>query len=275
MTTPTTVTFLVNNLLDRLETGLTPTTTMVFPVSNLKDRAVQNVARFLGVTDTILTINLGTAQTIGAVAWVFTNLRAGATVEVRVGTTNVFLSGTVVGTVTIDRPTLITGGKDFHLVHYVLFTPVSRQYVFLKLNDPGNPDNFTDLGRVFVGPTVSFPLSWPGGANFRNDYELRWVDDGTKHVTAGGQLVPSALPPRRQVSFEVSYLKEVEIYPAFFRLLGQIGTDLDIWVLLRPGDPPPLCFDQAIYGQLMEGGGFRHPLFPFVNTNQIVIQESR
>ena len=247
--------FLVDNRLDNTATVLSSNQTVQAALTNLKTPDRKDFTRLNGTTNVQITVDLGSAQSIQAIAWVYSNMRNGATVEIRHSTDNFSANDVLLATVTIVRPTVIQGGIEFFLHHNYLFDTLSKRYWRLVLADSGNPDGYLTLGRLFVGAYVettndiSFPWSW------------KPVFRSQRTETAGGTPLGERLPPARE--YTAAYennLVEADLYNTLHDMFMQVGDGLDIWLVPFPNNATK-NFRAALYGRFLVGPEFSAPFY--------------
>ncbi len=113
----------------------------------------------------------------------------------------------------IDR--LVSSQQDGQASRYseINMTSKSCRYIDLEINDVDSGNQYIDIGRLFIGTTLSprFNFNWGHGIGFNTD-------------------LPRV---RRTLSFTMSWLEDRE-FALFYDALSKLGTEKDFWLSLYP-----------------------------------------
>lgn len=261
---------LVNNLVTAPVTTISTNQPVLVSLNNLKNTNRQKVVRLGGVANVQLTYDLGSAQNVSAFALVGTNLRNGATIELRHSTDNFAANNILLTTLTYSKPTSITGGHAVEWVHFYLFDSLSKRYWRTVSNDVGNPDSYTDFGVMGWFPAVEFTRNMDYGWN------LRVVDPSETIRSVGGVPHSDRRKPWREFSCDVKFLSSAESWATFFPLMLQLGTSQDFFVVPFPLATDGLQYAATLYGRFVSGPGLTAEITQIktYSSNQIVIAES-
>jgi hypothetical protein len=239
---------------------LTPSSEVAtLPARNVQDRLRQRVWRTTGLTDEYLIADLGTPgnpedvrPAVTALVLINHNLTRRATVTLQAAPTNNFIAPLISEThnAWIDIIGAGEGGAggppgaggvifDCHRAWYAP-NPIRVIYLnsdpleekgFWKLafNDPGNPDGYIQVGRIFLTSFDEYKCDWayPYGAG--------GIDDSIVDYSPGGQPWTDRRPVRRSLRFGWNgRFSDEDKYWRFYFMMLQVGFSRD-WVI----DPIP------------------------------------
>lgn len=126
-----------------------------YPITNLRNRYLSQVARTSNAlaTSSIITVDLGTASSIGVVALISHNLTPSATVRIR-GANN---SG-------MTSPVYDSGNVGIyeHTDYAASFSSAYARYWKIDIVDTANPAGYIQIGRLFIGQRFkpTFNCDW-------------------------------------------------------------------------------------------------------------------
>lgn len=206
------------------------------PATNLIDPRISTVWRAqAGVTSTYVIADLGALHAVDTVALLWTTLTAGATVRVRLSTTdasgaagNAHDSGTIAGQAEPQYP---------HVLYYLPF-PVNARYVRVDITDTSAP--WLQAARLLAGarwnPTHNYTIGWRDAA----------VDDAQITTVWGGGEWRDRRAVRRRVRITIPALPQAEALQHGLALqrLGRAG---DVLFVFDVADRSPR---RAIFGRL-------------------------
>jgi hypothetical protein len=115
-----------------------------YPITNLQNRYLAQKARTSNAltTSSVITIDMGSAQTIGVVALIANNLTNSATVRIR-GANNSAMTS----------PLYDSGAVNVyeHTDYATSFTPAYARYWRIDIADSSNAAGYIEIGRLFLG----------------------------------------------------------------------------------------------------------------------------
>lgn len=204
------------------------------PLSNLQDRRLAKVARSTNddAASTQFDLDLGTARTVRVVALVGHNFSSAATVEVDAGSSQGSTSAHN-GSALAAYPSGETAETLEGLtLAYLLILPadVSARWWRVKIVDTSNPDNYVQIGRLFVAPAYQPTIN--------ASYGLRegWEDDSVSHHSDGGATLHRERRKRRTASFALAEITENEALVNVFPLQHRQGTTRQCYYIFDPAD---------------------------------------
>ena len=182
-----------------------------YPLTNLKNRYLNQAARSnnLLAASTVFSMDLGQLQKIGLFALVSHNLTRDATVRIQGSNSATF------STLLYDSAALsVYSGSDYAIT----FPQVESRYWRVTIYDPGNPDGYVAIGRVFVGwrfkPTNN--IDWTPSISVESDTQVK--------KALGGPEYFEERPNRRVWQGKWSWLNDFEAYNVYLTI--QRGTDI-------------------------------------------------
>ncbi len=235
------------------------------PLANLQKQQPTTIARTTNDAEssTKLTADLGSRQNIKVVALIHHNLSSSATWRVEISNVSDFSaleadSGTIdaVDTLeaygTLDWGDFTWGGKltDTELeafnpiAFYFLETPENARYVRITIQDTDNPDNYVEMGRVFIAPAFA-PSS-------NVEYGLRagFIDNSRSVISRGGQVYVDSVPARRRFDFRFHHMTENEAYTGANEMQRVSGLSGDVLMAIDVDDTTHRM-RQSCYGRLI------------------------
>lgn len=235
--------WLFNNKLLRTASVLSSNVSMTLPLSNLKLPQRSRVARFAGVANIELGIDLGSAQAVNMVAWAGSNLRTNAFFQVSHNSVNTYATSTLALAGSHVRTVQEPGGLALDQVNFALFDTATARYWWLYLDDNGNPDGYLNLGVLALGTFVEFD------PNFNRDLAIGFEHRGRIERTAGGTPVTDRLLSPRQLSLSYDGMTSAQAWNNLVSRLQQMaGTD--IWFIPFPLATGNEKYETALYGQV-------------------------
>ncbi|ATH77805.1 hypothetical protein CLM76_09455 [Vreelandella venusta] len=246
------------------------------PLTNLHDPTFAEQARTVGLAtaNTQLLATLGRFRPIGVVALAAHNLTASArwrvTVYYDAEATSIAHQSewrrvwpAVYSTLELEFEYDNWWGGEFSDDDRQNFTPLATLFlpqshvaraVRIEMDDPGNPEGFITLGRVFVGGlwqpdyNMSYGCQW--GYEIDTTFETAGNADRTRY--------PDVATPKRTVSFALEHLSQEEGFRralAIDRTLGLHGE-----ILYAEGtQATPESFAKTFIGQQMQINALTHP----------------
>lgn len=190
-----------------------------------------------------LIFDLGSAQSVGLMAALGTNLTSAATVQIRASTAD----PTVTASLLYDSGVVAAGVKAGYGASYKSFNAVSARYWRLDFADATVPDNL-QVGRVFIGPkwTISTGNGERGGQAY--DWSVMADDLSVIERNSFGQTYIDRQGKPRVLQFTLDWMDEAEMYGNAFRLSYEQGLTGD--VLAIPDTASAYISEQAVFGQL-------------------------
>jgi len=190
-----------------------------YPLTNIKTRYLYQRARStddLATSSTII-IDTGENQNIGVVALIRTNLTTNATVRIQ-GYSNAGLT-----TLTYDSTALpvYEGGEWAH--H---FTPTAARYFKVTISNPGNPDGYIELGRVFIGWRFMPEVCTDWGLNINVESKTAVLE-----ALAGPEYFDSR-PNRRIVTGQWSWLTQAEAHGVYLSILREQDIEKEVYLMM-------------------------------------------
>lgn len=204
------------------------------PLTNLQDRRIAKVARSTNddAASTQFDLDLGSARTVRVVALIGVNFSSAATVEIEGGTsqgaTDVYNGTAVAGYPAGETAESLDGLTLSYLL--VLPSNLSARWWRVKIVDTSNPDNYVQIGRLFVAPV------WQ--PTYNADYGLvqGWEDDSRSEYSEGGATLHVERRKRRTLTFTLSEIAEAEAMANHFPIQHRQGTTRQMYVIFDPAD---------------------------------------
>lgn len=266
--------FLVDNYVDR------SATTLSVPTNQIIEASLAYLQRFdwrlqsrIAGTTVNFRFNFGSALPVSAFAFKGTNMRNGATVTLKYGSTdNGTLFNTTAATITLFSPTVRANGLPLTYAHGAFFNAaITKQYWDVTCTDSGHPSNALSLGRVFLGPSLEFeradeqPLSVNLGAT------MQITDNTTVETSAAGSPHATRLPTSRDYTFDLLQMtadSAVELE----EIQEQFGRSVPVWLFPYPNDAL-LRYRKAVYGYFINFGSSQPQRAEVFNASQITLRE--
>ncbi len=192
-----------------------------YPLTNIKTRYLYQRARSTDdlATSSTMVIDTGENQTIGVVALVRHNISTNGTVRIR-GYEDSGLT-----TLAYDSTALpVYAGDDF--AH--AFTPTAARYWQIVIDDGGNPDDYIEIGRVFIGWRFDPETCIDWGASIGVESKTEVME-----ALAGPEYFDSR-PNRRIVSGQWSWLTQAEAHGVYLNIMRQQDVEKEVFVMLDP-----------------------------------------
>jgi hypothetical protein len=194
-----------------------------YPLTNIKTPYLFQKARTSNTlaTSSVIIIDCATAQTLGVMALISTNLTINATVKVQSSDVSDFAS------TTYDSGWLtVYDYSDFA----VSFTPIAARYWKISISDTGNADGYIEIGRVFLGWQFKPSINIDFGASIGVE------SDTTSMRALGGPDYFDARPNRRVWRGTWSWLTEPEAYTVMMNILRSQDIDKEVYLMEDDSD---------------------------------------
>ena len=190
-----------------------------YPLTNIKTRYLYQRARSTDdlASSSTMVIDTGENQNIGVVALIRTNLTTNATVRIY-GYTDAGLTA-----LTYDSTALpvYDGGEWAH--H---FTPTAARYFKIVISNPGNPDGYIELGRVFIGWRFMPEVCTDWGLNITVESKTAVLE-----ALAGPEYFDSR-PNRRIVTGQWSWLTQAEAHDVYLSILREQDVEKEVYLMM-------------------------------------------
>lgn len=150
----------------------------------------------------------------------------------------VFDSGTLLADVPKNLGDLVWGKDPLGISTYTNWETATRAIWFdetyvavsgrLTVSNPGNPDGYLEIGRIYAGETFSPTINADLGHVFQ------WETDVKAQPTAGGTVHTLDAATYRRLTFNLSHLSPGD-RSGFSDLTRTLSTHKDFFLALRPG----------------------------------------
>lgn len=253
------------------------------PITNLQNRQVQKVARTAGValSDTVITADFGTAQSINCIALVVHNLSESAKVRITAASNSGFTSpeyqspwievwpaGLInahlleweddnfwLGTMSAEQ----RAGYNAPFLH-VLPAPIYMRYWRIEIDDVGNPAGYVQVGRLFAAK------SWQPQYNMAYGAALGFEDPSETVTSLGGAEYFDVRGRYRVHRFALEVLSKDERYTYIHELQRLVGTTGEVLVVPNPADPSTLI-QRSFVGRLRKLDAPAQPHYRIFSAN--------
>jgi hypothetical protein len=197
-----------------------------YPLTNVKTRYLYQRARSTDdlATSSTMVIDTGENQTIGVVALIRHNISSNGTVQI-LGYENAGLTELAYDSTELS---VYPGGEFAHA-----FTPVAARYWKIIIDDSGNPDDYIELGRVFIG--------WKFEPEVCTDWGMSiGVESQTTVMQAlAGPEYFDSRPNRRIVTGQWSWLTQAEAHGVYLSILREQDVEKEVYAIFDPDTPFP------------------------------------
>jgi hypothetical protein len=190
-----------------------------YPLTNIKTRYLYQRARSTSAlaTSSTMVIDTGENQNIGVVALIRTNLTTNATVRIY-GYTDVGLTA-----LAYDSTALAVYDGDEWAHH---FTPTAARYFKIVISNPGNPDGYIELGRVFIGWKFEPEVCTDWGMSIGVESKTAVLE-----ALAGPEYFDSR-PNRRIVTGQWSWLTQAEAHGVYLSILREQDVEKEVYLMM-------------------------------------------
>lgn len=232
------------------------------PVSNLQLAPRARAMRTTGVADQKVLGDLASGQVADGFSLARHNLSSVATVKLRLfdaaGQTGTLVYDS--GDVKVSEP--IAAGvfragvdpwgdneSDYDVIFTHWFSAVAYRSFEITIKDPLNPDGYFQVGRMFLGLSLSPSVNYAYGA------KLAWVEDTKQERTAGGSLRSEGSEGYRRFDIDLNHLNKAdrEVFASAFR---RVGKRQDILIAGYPEEPGALAVDYTLVAKLTAGNSY-------------------
>lgn len=239
------------------------------PRSNIQDRRLSKLARTTAAGAS-LTIDLGSAKTIGILAIAAHNFSSAATIRLEgddasgfsslnydSGTISAYPTGSIPQELleweddnfwlgTISEEAIAGYRSPFILV--IPSKPVLR-YWRITIADASNPDGYTQMGRVFIGD------AWTSEYNYSFGASLKFSDPTVVMESLGGEEYFDVRKNPREHEFTLQFLSETEAYARVIDMQRYAGVSGEVLVVPNSDDTSN-GFRRNFLGRMVDLGGF-------------------
>lgn len=190
-----------------------------YPLTNIKTRYLYQRARSTDelATSSTMVIDTGENQFIGVVALVRHNISTNGTVRIY-GYSDEALSEEVYDSGALT----VYGGGEF--AHH--FTPVDGRYWKIVIDDGGNPDDYIEIGRVFIGWRFLPEVCTDWGLNITVESKTAVLE-----ALAGPEYFDSR-PNRRIVTGQWSWLTQAEAHGVYLSILREQDIEKEVYLMM-------------------------------------------
>lgn len=219
------------------------------PLANLQDRRPTRVARSLDASpgNTFVSIDLGSARPVRAVGIVNHNLSQAATLRLRASLASDLSAPQHDETIpawslTFDEDLpweadnwwTGTAGDEYvrhpWVVAWMLPATISPRYLRIDIDDPGNPDGYVQLGRLFVGPAFQPALNASYGL------ADQWQDTGSTERGLSGAVFATAGRRYRTTQMTLDWLEAGDEASRWWEMQRAAGRTGEVLYLPYPHD---------------------------------------
>lgn len=124
--------------------------------------------------------------------------------------------------------------------------PVYGRYVWVYVEDVGNPNGYIDIGRFLAGQ------AWSPARNINFGAQINWIDPSPVRRSRYGRRFSEELPKYRTVDMQFGLLTQAEAIGASFDILRKVGKTGDLFYVEDPQADPSLRFRTSVYASLVE-----------------------
>ncbi len=174
---------------------------------------------------------------VNALTWrgaclVNTNLTSGASVVF-----TLYYFGSSVASITTAGP-----ANGYGQVVAIFSSDLIGDYLTISIDDPGNPDNFINIGGAFAGPMWSPATGITYGTTYGS------TNNTSKSISRGGQEFRNLLYRQRVWVIEFDSVLDIEAWNNLGELdrISAVGGN----VLLVPNTQSAFVFQEAVFGTL-------------------------
>lgn len=220
---------------------LTPSSQLsTLPASNLKNPLPTCVWRTSGKTSENLVIDLGSAQQAALVALIGYNLTSAAAVTLQANSSDAWSS-----------PPFSQSLQHHGSIIIKFFDSAQYRYWRLLLADPDNPDDFIQLGRLWLG------RYFQPDRDFSKDLSIDTVDPSIITYTASGAKLATLRTPYRRLKISFPSTQQKNTFDPF---LSAVGLSQDFIVALDPENLvwPDGLHDYTLYCHLAADPDWSH-----------------
>lgn len=222
------------------------------PLSNLQDRRLGQLARSATAStgDSWFDADFGATRLFKVAALVNHNLSVAAQYRIRLsldpnfidsvadsGWTDVWPVVYPFGSLPWGSPSWWAGkypadqiGRYTGAVVFVLSSLTAAQYLRVEISDPGNPDGFVQIGRLFVAD------GWQPTRNMTYGASLAWEDRTQVQEALSGAEYFDTRPPVRVARFGLEAMTESEAMSQAFELQRAMGVSGEVLFIWDPAD---------------------------------------
>lgn len=223
--------------------------TVGLPLANLKTDELFNTARSsdAALSSTKVTVDFGSATSIGALIAGPVNLSAAALFRVRGSTSNTFPSGYTSGWLShgVLAAELDTE-RRLNIIH-VLAAAQSYRYWQIEVDDTANSDGYVEIGRLFMPTLLAPTVNYGQGNN-----GLGWEDRTRREETLSGVSNRSRRRNRRIFEFGIDFLPESEAYGSVYQFERTVGFDKLVFVMPDPTATGAALQARSFWGTVRE-----------------------
>ncbi|MEO3389516.1 hypothetical protein, partial [Mesorhizobium sp. CAU 1741] len=160
-----------------------------------------------------------------------------------------------------------TQGQTAVFLH-LLPSIVQARYWRINIIDQFNPDDYIDIGRVFIGaPFLNPSINMSYGAS------LAYEDSTTVETAISGAKFFDPKEPIRVTRFQLGYLSKDESYAQALELTRLAGTSKEVLVILDPTETTYRSV-QSFVGRLRQLNPMEMVMFNY-NSMAFEIEELR
>lgn len=151
------------------------------------------------------------------------------------------------------------------LFTYILTAVLIPVSIKVEIFDTGNPDNYVEFGRVFIGESFQPFVNMQLGANigFSINTEIELAQDNTEYY--------DRKRPRRVASFTLPTLKEDEAFSKLFSMQRTQGIDKEILFVYR-NTQDSVMFSRTFLGRLQQTDPINQPYLDRYSTQINLIE---
>jgi hypothetical protein len=234
-----------------------------FPVSNIQNPFRSKRVRTAdGTTTLAIVFDLQTAEAIDSVVFLWPKedgiqLSGSAVIKIQANATNTWTSPSVDQTLTIS--------DDYVMASHYFTSDQSYRYWRAYISDPGNGNDYVELGIVWLGKSMSLP-------NAQNGFSYDLQDRSKVTTNDFGHSYVDEFPLQASLEFTYQFLDyaDVQTLENAFR---QNGTKDPVLVVI---DAEEAVFDKdhmVVYGRFSSKFGLKHYSYDILNPTGITITE--
>jgi len=227
------------------------------PLTNLKTMQPVDKWRTTGVSKVSIDIDMGaTMVAVGGynvIALLATNASYDATWQITTATSQSNLTSSPIydsGVINFKASAETFNGQTVNNspingIQYLGTSNITDKWIRIEIFDTSNADGYFEAGRLYVSqawfPTYNIPYGW----------SINWVDPSLLSYSAGSNTFVTLRSKYRELSFDLKWISENEMYNNGYMLDKLFGKSKDV-LIVKDIENTTRRHDQMIYGLFTE-----------------------